>query len=223
MAFDEDNTTSGDQSGFVKVVVPNNMSTTQMNKLREHIANEVPQADGDTLRDGALLFGNFSRFNDNVETIDDAQYYDAIKSAVESFDFDGSIEIYEPKRFHSELVWPESREAYLEGTRYGEGNREEVQAERNGVRGEGGRRLQAIADEAITLRDKWIDSRGAARKNSPRQPQALSLTDIETDYGTPTENAASAVGVHFSQAKRPVISSSYHGVDRKSTRLNSSH
>ena len=215
VAFDENNTTSGDQAGFVKVVVPNGMSTTQMNKMREHIANEVPQADGDTLRDGALLFGNFSAYNDNVETLTDKQYYDAIKQAVESFDYDGEVEVYEPKRFHSELVWPNNREEYLEGTRYGEGNREEVQAGREGVRGEGGRRLQAIADEAITLRDKWIDARGAARQSSPRQPSALSLTDIETDYGTPTENSTSAVGVHFSQAKRPVISSSYFGYGLK--------
>jgi hypothetical protein len=48
VAFDEDNKSSGDQAGFVKVVIPTGMNPSDLNELRTHITQSVPQADGDT-------------------------------------------------------------------------------------------------------------------------------------------------------------------------------
>lgn len=167
VSYDEHNTTSDNQSGFVKVFIPKGMSTEDLNRLRDHIAKEVPQADSDTLRDGNLLYGNFSEYNDNVETLSDQDYHQAILGVVESFDYAGKIQVSEPNRFHSELVWPGNREEYLEGTRYGAG-RESGSEEGRDVRGSRRSNIERIAQEAIDTRNRWI---GGERYNlRPAEP-----------------------------------------------------
>jgi hypothetical protein len=210
VAFDESNKSSGDQNTFIKVVPPSDMSEADLERLRRHIADSVPQADGDTLRDDALLFGNFSSYNDNVETLSDKQYHQAILDAIESFDYDGTIRVSEPETFHSEMIWPESRSDYLKGTRYGKSG--EVQGrEGPDVRGSGISRLQTISDEAIALRDRWIDSRGSARRGSRGERSKVDIGQPTAEYGQKRENAESVIGVHFSQQPRAVLSSYFHG------------
>ena len=210
VAFDETNKTSGDQAGFVKVVIPSGMSDVDLNELRQHIAQNVPQADGDTLRDGALLYGNFSAYNDNVDTLTDAQYHKAIRDAIESFPYDGTIDISSPETFHSSFIWPETRSDYLKETRYGEGSRLQGEAGAD-VRGQGSGRLQAISEEAIGLRDRWIDARGAARLGGRERGNAVDFGQPTAEYGTPTQGSVSAVGVHFSKDRRPTLISEFHG------------
>jgi hypothetical protein len=214
IAYDESNTTSDDQGSFVKVIVPEGMSPTDLNKLRDLIGATVPQAEGDTLRDGALIFGNFSAFNDNIETLDDKQFRRAIANAVESFDYDGIIQVSEPETFHSQYVWPDNRDGYLEGTEYGNGR--DIQSEEGAdVRGGGRSRLQTIADEAISLRDRWIDARGAARIGSGTKFDKVAVPEPTAEYGEPTEGSVSAVGIHFSKQPRPTIVSSMYGTGLK--------
>lgn len=203
VTFDEGNTTSGSQSGFVKVVIPSGMSNEQVDSLREHIASKVPEASGDSLRNDALLFGNFSDLSDK-------QYQQSIIDAIESFDYDGTIRVSDPQRFHSDLVEPSGRDDYLKGTRYGKGR--DVQGEAGAdVRREGRGRLEAIAEQAIALRDRWIDSRGAARLGGRERSGAKDFGKPTAEYGTPVKDAVSAVGVHFSKQERPVLSSAFFG------------
>jgi hypothetical protein len=210
VAFDENNKSSGDQNTFIKVVPPSDMGEADLERLRKHIAESVPQADGDTLRDDALLFGNFSAYNDNVETLSDKQYHQAILDAIESFDYDGTIRVSDPETFHSEMIWPESRSDYLKGTRYGKSG--EVQGrEGPDVRGSGISRLQTISDEAIALRDRWIDSRGSARRGGGGERSKVDIGQPTAEYGQKRENAESVIGVHFSQQPRAVVSSYFHG------------
>ena len=210
VAFDESNTTSGSQAGFVKVVIPDGMSDSDLNELRTHISQNVPQADGDTLRDGTLLYGNFSAYNDNVDTLTDKQYHKAIRDAIESFPYDGVIDVSAPETFHSSFIWPDTRSDYLKETRYGdsEGFQGEAGAD---VRGQRDRRLQAISENAITLRDKWIDARGAARLGGRERGDAIDFGKPTAEYGTPIQGSVSAVGVHFSKEPRKTLISDFYG------------
>jgi hypothetical protein len=210
VVFDEDNKTSGSQAGFVKVVVPDDMTAEQFDELRQHIAQKVPQADGDTLRNGALLYGNFSAYNDNVDTLTDAQYQKAIVKAVESFTYDGVIDVSKPETFHSSLIWPKTRSDYLKETRYGDSSRVQGEAGAD-VRGQGSRRLQAISEEGIALRDRWIDGRGAARLGGRERGNAVDFGKPTAEYGTPRQGSVSATGIHFSKQQRPEISSGFYG------------
>ena len=211
VVFDDENTQSGSQAGFVVVKVPENMSEEAFSAFREHVGRSVPQVEGDTLRDGKLFFGNFSEYNDKIDTLTDAEYHKAIVSAVESFDYDGAIEVYPPRRFHSELIWPDNRQAYLTGTRYGASDTQAVPAGGTALRGIGSGRLQAISDEAIALRDRWIDARGAARYGSRSQLDAASYDEPTAEYGVATPDSTSAIGVHFSKQPRATISSAFYG------------
>jgi hypothetical protein len=210
VVFDEYNKTSGSQAGFVKVRIPKEMTQEQMDELRGHIAMVVPQADGDTLRDGELVYGNFSAYNDNVDTLSDDQYHDAIIKAIESFPYDGDIMVSDPETFHSSFIWPETRSDYLKETRYGDSG--EIQGEAGAdVRGQGSRRLQAISEEGIALRDRWIDGRGAARLGGRERGNAVDFGQPTAEYGTPRQGSVSATGIHFSKQQRPEIRSNFYG------------
>jgi hypothetical protein len=210
VAFDETNKTSGDQAGFVKVVIPAGMSASDLNELRMHIAQSVPQADGDTLRDGALLYGNFSAYNDNVDTLTDKQYHKAIIDAIESFPYSGTIRVSDPEKFHSSLVWPDTRSDYLKETRYGDSGKIQGEAGAD-VRGQGSSRLQAISEEAIGLRDRWIDARGAARLGGRERGNTIDFGKPTAEYGKATRGSVSAVGVHFSNQSRAALISDFYG------------
>ena len=215
VVFDDENTSSDSQAGYVKVKVPANMNAETFELFREHLGRSVPQVEGDTLRDGMLYLGNFSEYNDKIDTLTDDQYYDAIVDAIASFDYDGDIEVYEPKRFHSELIWPKDRQEYLTGTRYGTSDTEAVPTGGEGVRGVGSRRLQAISDEAIALRDRWIDARGAARLGGRSQPNATSYGEPTAEYGSPIPNSTAVTGVHFSKQERASLNSAFYGAGLK--------
>lgn len=223
VVFDDENTNSEQQEGYVTLKVPEGMSEENFNALRDHIAREVPQATGDTLRDGKLFLGNFSGYNDNVDTISDAEYHDAIVRAVESFEYDGAIEVSAPIRFHSELIWPKDRQDYLTGTRYGSSDTQAVPTGGESLRGFGGRRLQTLSEDAIALRDRWIDSRGAARLGGRSQPNATSYDEPTAEYGTATPDSTAVTGVHFSRQPRVSINSGFYGAGLRgleSERLN---
>lgn len=142
VAFDESNTASESQAGFVKVVLPEGLSTDKIDAIRKEIAAKVPQAEGDTVRDGAIVYGNFSAYNDKIETLDDSQFKQAIEDAIAEIDVDGTFDVAGPFRFHSEYdqaYWddaydPKGREAYLEKTRYGSSDQQEALPGRDGVR-----------------------------------------------------------------------------------------
>jgi hypothetical protein len=210
VSFDESNTSSGDQNTFVEVIPPTGMSEDDVNRLRNHISESVAQADGDTLRNDRLIFGNFSAYNDKVATLSGDKYREAIADAVGSFDYVGEIYVSEPKTFHSELIWPKSRENYLEGTRYGDSDNVQGSG-RSDVRGRGLSRLQALSSEAIGLRDRWIDGRGAAREVSRVQSSKVSVGEPTAEYGKAREGIDSVVGVHFSKQRRKILSSYFHG------------
>ena len=210
VVFDEDNKTSDSQAGFVKVRVPEGMSQEQLDELRSHIAMMVPQADGDTLRDGELVYGNFSAYNDSVDTLSDDQYHDSIIKAIESFPYDGDIMVSEPEAFHSSFIWPETRDDYLKETRYGDSGQIQGKAGAD-VRGQGRSRLQAISENAIALRDRWIDSRGAARLGGRERGNAVDFGQPTAEYGTPRQGSVSATGIHFSKQQRPEIRSNFYG------------
>jgi hypothetical protein len=210
VAFDEDNKSSGDQAGFVKVVIPDGMSPSDLNELRTHIAQSVPQADGDTLRDGALLYGNFSAYNDNVDTLTDKQYHEAILDAIESFPYEGKIRVSEPETFHSAFIWPDTRNDYLKETRYGDSGKIQGEAGAD-VRGQGSSRLQTLSETAISLRDRWIDARGAARLGGRERGNATDFGKPTAEYGKATRESVSAVGVHFSNQRRATLISDFYG------------
>jgi polyhydroxyalkanoate synthesis regulator phasin len=210
VAFDEDNKSSGDQAGFVKVVIPDGMSPSDLNELRTHISQSVPQADGDTLRDGALLYGNFSAYNDKVDTLTDAQYHEAIIDAVESFPYDGKIRVSDPETFHSAFIWPDTRNDYLKETRYGDSGKIQGEAGAD-VRGQGSSRLQTLSETAISLRDRWIDARGAARLGGRERGNATDFGKPTAEYGKATRGSVSAIGVHFSNQRRATLISDFYG------------
>jgi len=211
VTYDEDNTTSDSQNGFVSVIIPNGMDDQTLTNLRDHIAKEVPEANADTVRDGKIHFGNFSKYTDNE--ISDEQYYNNIKDAIANFDYDGIIDVQKPIQFHSELIEPTNREEYLEGTRYGTDQGSREKAGGDDLWRQGRNRLEAVSEDAIKLRNNWIESR--TKSSEGGRSGATTFPNVETEYGTPIENASSAVGVHFSKQKRGTIVSKFYGTGLK--------
>jgi len=201
VSFDEGDVTSGSQAGFVKVAVPDGMTDADLARLREHISEKVPQADSDTLREKSLLYGNFSAYNDSVDTLTDEQYHRAIRDAVLDFEYDGIVDVSDIHKFHSEFTWPDNREAYLEGTRYGtsEGYRSTEGAD---VRRSGRGNLDNISQEAISLRDRWIES--TARPEQPaNRPSTGGGGGIA--LGNQQERAKSFLGIHYGKNATPLL------------------
>ena len=211
VTYDEDNTTSDSQNGFVSVIIPEGMNDKTLNDLREHISKEVPEANADTVRNGKIHFGNFSKYTDNE--ISDEQYYNNIKDAIANFDYDGIIDVQKPIRFHSELIEPANREEYLEGTRYGTDQGSREKAGGDDLWRQGRNRLEAISEDAIQLRNKWIES--GTKSSESGRVGATTFPNVEAEYGTPIENASSAVGVHFSKQKRNTLISKFFGTGLK--------
>ncbi len=202
---------------FVQIKVPEGMKENDLNNLRSHIESEIPAIDFDTVRGGSIIYANFSEMNDE-------KFHQAVEDAVSSFDYDGKIEVYEPKSFRSELIEVKNKEEYLEGTKYGNRSEEEVQAGREAVRNnQGNRFISDLAQEAVKLRESWINARSANREPSPAKLNGVSVPTVESQYGTPQEGSVSAVGVHFSKQKRGYLSSQFYGTGIKgaeSARLN---
>ncbi len=228
--FDESNTSSDSQAGFVKVVVPPGMPAETIDRLRAHIAQRVPQADGDALRGGSLVYGNFSEFNDKVETLDDTQFHEALRDAAEAFDWDGAgIEVLLPERFHSGYIQPETRDDYLKDTRYGESHRKEAEARGDDLRWRRGRgELERVSEEALALRDRWIAARRAAKHVTAGgregyvvgQPEAVAGPVSDRGDGAPGDAQAGPggpvgsverVAVHFSKERRRHLNTSHYG------------
>ena len=207
VAFDESNTKSDSQAGFVSVKIPKEMTEAEVTKLREHIAKEVPQASGDTVRDGHIHYGNFSEYSDAPLT--DEQYYNAIRDAIDKHDYDGNIDIYKPQRFHSEYIEPENRNAYLEDTRYGESNREGKTEGDDNIRREGRNRLQYLADQAIASRDKWINSTAVRPTEPIVRPSRGSNEGIV--LGDKQENGQRFEGVHYGNEGVDVLKGDKYG------------
>ena len=155
VAFDENNTTSESQFGFVKVVLPEGMTESRINEVRLAIAAKVPQAEGDTLRSNALVFGNFSEFGSSQ--ISDQQFYEDILAAANGMP--ENFEVTQPTRFHSDYIQPSfdeeysptARDGFLEGTRYAS-DRTTIETGGDSLRGRGGdvlsrAELKSLADD----------------------------------------------------------------------------
>lgn len=223
VTFDESDVTSEPQFGFVKVVLPGGMSTAQVDSLRQHIASEVPQASGDSVRDGAIVYGNFSGYSDSP--LSDDEFYQAIVAARDSApaEFDGT-DVVDFGRFTSNYIEPANRDAYLEGTRYGQWNQPQEAAGRDAVRGRQGddpglARLKQLAERTLKRRDDRIgyveSGAGARREAAPAgvlgAGAAAAGSAPRLSYGRATPGAVAVDAWHFSQQTRPVLSSAAFG------------
>jgi hypothetical protein len=213
VAFDESDRTGGSQAGFVKVIPPAGMSTEQVESLRKTIAQAVPQATGDTVRDGAIIYGNFSEYGDNP--LSDEQFHEAIRAAVDALP--ERIEVLLPERYRSEYIEPASRDAYLEGTRYGGGG-QEAQAGRDGVRRRGGSdpgRIKALAERTVKRRDDRVNyarAGGTAGSGGVRAVKPEGIRDRpRLSYGEPRADALEVDAWHYSQAPRSSLSTAAFG------------
>ena len=221
VAFDEGDTTGGSQAGFVKVIPPAGMSTEMVDSLRRAIAQAVPQASGDSVRGGAIVYGNFSQWSD--APLDDQAFYEAIATAAEALpaEFDG-VEVKNFGTFRSEYIEPGSRDAYLEGTRYGKGDSQQEAAGRDAVRGRPRGdlgRLQQLAQRAIARRDDrigYVEGRvGAGRAGADGRVlgagAAAAGSKPKLSYGKPRDGATAIDAWHFSREPRSVLSSAAFG------------
>lgn len=219
VAFDEDNTESDSQAGFVKVILPKGMPESKVNELRKWIATHAPRAGSDTLRNGALVYGNFTKFDEGKPELSDEDYQNQILAAANSFEPDAwDIDVNPIRKSHSELIWPDNRNAYLEGTRYGseakglEAGGDNLRTEQRGSVN----RLSAIAADAGRLRQQWIDNSTSGRERTRRDELARASAasvagSSEREYGKGIEGSTAAVGTHFSQQRRSAINSEYYG------------
>lgn len=223
VSYADDITEGDDLSSFVKLVPPATMSTKQVNELREWVAKQVPQVDADTLMNGQIVIGNFSAYDDKVETLDDVAFREAISTAVASFPWGGEpIQAKEVERYHSKLIWPNKRDDYLKG--FDDGTSDLDQAQPGDGRtvlrgsGQGGvlTQLTQIGQEAGSLRQQWIDASQSGKQRAQERRRVAATEGATADsagaeYGVAKPNAVAAVGVHFSQAKRAVLSSAFYG------------
>jgi hypothetical protein len=224
VAFDESNTSSGTQAAFVKVILPAGMEQSRIDQIRQAVFKAVPQAEGDTLRDGSLVFGNFSEYNENgYAQLSDDEFADAIDVAVRGIEGAESVEVTNPQKFHSEWIqpsWekdysPTARDGFLEGTRY-ESNAQGLEAGGDNLRGTtGGNVSRAWLEQLAISTDRKIAKHvDYYRANPTKRPSTRvyeEASGAEREYGTPRKGAISRVGVHFSQQRRANLSSQYHG------------
>lgn len=221
IAFDETNAASDTQAGFVKVVLPAHFTPQQIEALREGISARVPQATGDTLRGGALVYGNFSEHDPAVPTITDDAFAGAIEAAIHALpdDLDGTI-VVDPKRFHSDYIEPGSRDGYLRGTRYGESDAQAAATGRDDLRRTGRgdlARLAHIAGQADAARERWIAAAEGRRLAAGAEREVRGVLGrpgegrARPSYGTPRPGSVTAVGYHFSQAPRAALEGGFYG------------
>ncbi|MGL6183240.1 MAG: hypothetical protein ACRC2G_13770, partial [Aestuariivirga sp.] len=200
IAFDENDTESGSQAGFVRVDLPAGLSAAQVESVRDAIGRSAPEAQGDTLRDGALVYGNFSETPDQ-------EFRAKIIAALEGADIDAEVSVSDVHRFRSEWIEPGSRDEYLRGTRY---ESEPSQGAEGGAAGRQGGdldRLRRIASEADRKRDKFVEHYRASAGVADRKPGEKP----GVEYGNPRDGAAEVDAVHFSPAKRSALSGEFHG------------
>lgn len=209
VAFDENNTTSDSQAGFVKVILPEGLSAARIDAIRQTVSSAVPQAEGDTLRDGSLVFGNFSEYNDNVETLSDEAFKQAIVDALVASNPAENIDVAGPFRFHSEYdqaYWddqykPEGRNQYLERTRYAS-DQSQAESGRDSLRGRGGRadarsRIEAIAAETDQRVRELIERQADAGAAAGAQQGAADRRQEDrggADAGQPVRSPGSSTG-----------------------------
>jgi hypothetical protein len=136
---------------------------------------------------------------------------------------DGEAKVDGPYYFKSDLIWPDSREAYLEGTRY-EGDQQTSTAGRDGVRGRQGgdlAQLRRLAEEAIGRRQSWIDNAASARERQRRNREVLAekapgaAGSGEREYGTAGAYSAQALGAHYSKERRRTLTTDHYGTGMK--------
>lgn len=221
VAFDENDTSGRHENGFVKVILPKDFPASKLQELRDLVKEKFPQADSNTqMKPNELVFGNFTKFGDNE--LSDAEFKSGINTAIEALDWDGeAILAKDPERYASELIWPDNRLGYLKDQEYGKGNLEQArQGEGRAIlRGEQGNHLlslRKLARESIGRRQDWIDKSVSGRARAGVQQRALadatqSTAKAEREYGVAREGSVAKVGVHFSQQRRKLLSSEFHG------------
>lgn len=171
IAYDESITEGDSVAGFIRVRPEQPLSADEVDALFQYILSAVPQAEGYTLRDGSLIFGNFSFFGDNPIT--DEQMHAAIDAALEKRDG-----MYHTSRwrFASEYMEPGSPEGYLEGTEYGSEARD-AETGRDAVRGQGRDRLESLrAQAARPLRQEIARAEGAGAEQAGGNEGTVSLS-----------------------------------------------
>lgn len=223
VVFDESNTSGPNVAGFVKVVLPKGFPESKLRELRSTIRQMAPAAGDDTLRDGALVFGNFRdpESGQPFSGLTDDEFRSQIEAAVQEFDRqtggEWTFDVRPTQYFRSDLIWPDNRDAYLEGTRYAS-DFDALETGRDGVRGRSGgdlAELRRLAEETIARRQSWIDNSAAGRQRQQRARELAAQRGgevaAERDYGTARDGSTSVVGVHFSRQRRKVLSSSFYG------------
>lgn len=222
IAFDERLQRGEGDTTFAKVILPGQMTTAQVDSLRQHMI-ERTGLDGDTLRDGAVFYGNFSGKSDEEFEAD-------IKGALASFDSDLSVEV-RMARFASDYIGdfgPDSYAKYLEGTRYEIHDQEARQRKgRPLLRRRGGgdpgqyRGADSWVEELRQLRDALVSDARAARQMAAGPGSAASqdarggaggAVQVSSSYGEAGRKGAVEVDAfHFSQQKRSVLIAAMHG------------
>ena len=137
------------------------------------MAKKAPAAGGDTLRDGALIYGNFTEWTNTP--MDDAAFKQMIEGAVGSFDGEGTATVSDILRWESNYIQPDSRDEYLQGTRY-EGGTGQVASRGDALRSPQGDRRAWIEDaarQALERRDAWVRESPSARKRQRRDREVL--------------------------------------------------
>lgn len=215
ITFDESNTSDGYLASFVKITLPKDTSPATVKSLRKWVAENAPIAGGDTLRDGTLVYGNFSG-------VSDQEFKSQIDAAVESFEDDGEFVVSNVLQWQSGYIEPSSREAYLEGTRYGESNSGQVASGGDSVRSaarDNRTWIEGVGRDAIARRQNWIDNSTSGRERIERdrklaaedRARADSKRSGAVEYGQAGPNAVTAVGHHFSKEPRRSLSSAFYG------------
>jgi hypothetical protein len=222
VVFDEGNTSGGNQNSFIKVILPEGFPSSKLQELRDLIHEKFPRADANTqTKPSELVFGNFTAFN-GESRLSDEEFEAGIVSAVESLEWDGAaLDIKEIERYESELIWSDNRGDYLKEGKYGKGNSEQTRSSEGRTILRSEKRdhlvqLRKLARESIGKRQDWIDNSSAGRTRSRVQERALadatqSSAEAERDYGVAREGSVAKVGVHFSQQRRKILSSQFHG------------
>jgi hypothetical protein len=119
--FDEGDTTNGDQGYFVKLNTDRPLTLAEKTQFFKEINALLPEAArGFTGTDEALVFGNFTQFDDAVPSLDNKEFWSQIEQAATKVvqDKDYKIEPVE-KTFRSEYTSTSDREAVLKETNYG--------------------------------------------------------------------------------------------------------
>ena len=211
IAYNEDDTSTGDQVQFVTVVPKRKLSVQEQRDLFANINRLYPHAEGVSTRNGVLVFGNFPRELDDGSVVEETPeaFHDGIDAAIKQIDAEYKLETFSDT-FRSDWISPPS----LESTPYGRSDTQTEASGRVDVRRRQ-RNFDSLQSESDALFKAAVDATWQRKRQSDaRRDERARGRDTESRYpiyGTARDKAVRAVGVHFSQTERQELDSSYYG------------